>query len=281
MPSPPPRRKAHIETPRTASFGDGSRPSPSRSWRDAVRLTVVAVRFLTRIPVPAVGESEGDLARARFAYPAVGLLVGGVGVGVAALAATVLPPLPVAILAVTAMVATTGAFHEDGLADTFDGLWGGWDVDRRLAIMKDSRIGTYGTVALVASLGLRVSLLVGLSTADVARAVLVGHVVGRSAILVATASRWRPAVPVGTGGAVHGPLSPAAWLAAIVTVGATVGLAVGVHAWAPLVAGAAGGGAMAWYAHRRIGGYVGDVLGAIATCTHLAAMVAVVAVVTR
>jgi adenosylcobinamide-GDP ribazoletransferase len=118
-----------------------------------------AFALLTRLPVPAAAHRPG-LAATAWAWPLVGAFAGGVVWGVAALAQGAgLGSFAAAGLALAAVVAVTGAMHEDGLADCADGFWGGWDRARRLEIMKDSRIGTYGVIALVLTLLLRFTAL--------------------------------------------------------------------------------------------------------------------------
>jgi hypothetical protein len=109
-----------------------------------------AIRFFTRLPVPAwVGHSAEALNRSARYFPAVGLLIGGIG-ALVFIAAAQFWPQPVAVLlSMAATIYATGAFHEDGLADTVDGLGGGWEKLRILEIMKDSRVGSYGVVAMV------------------------------------------------------------------------------------------------------------------------------------
>ena len=112
-----------------------------------------AIALLTRLPV-IPGPRDG--AKTSWAWPVVGAIVGILAWFVAILAdAFGLPPYVSAGLALGILVLVTGALHEDGLADSADGLWGGADPNRRLAIMKDSRIGSYGVIALILSIGLR------------------------------------------------------------------------------------------------------------------------------
>jgi adenosylcobinamide-GDP ribazoletransferase len=151
---------------------------------EPLRLFAVALRFLTRLPLPRVGFQRDDLRRASALFPLVGVVVAGVGIGFRAALEPVWGEGVATVAALVAMIAVTGALHEDGLADTADGLWGGWDPARRLAIMRDSRIGTYGAVALIMTLGLRASLLLPLGLADFARAVACGHVLGRASTLL-------------------------------------------------------------------------------------------------
>lgn len=235
-----------------------------------------AAGFLTRLPVGRPGGAPG-LAGAAGYFPLVGAAVAAVGIGVWAAVNAVFGPLAAAVVSVLATVAVTGALHEDGLADTFDGLWGGSTPARRLEIMRDSRLGTYGAVALVGDLLLRVALLVPLDVADVARMLVAGHVVGRAAPLVLVA--WlRPARPGGQGARL-GAVSRSGTVGAGVTVAAA--LAVTTGPWAPLILAAAfvPVALLRRAARRRLGGFTGDVLGAGVLLVNLAAAAAVAALV--
>jgi adenosylcobinamide-GDP ribazoletransferase len=198
---------------------------------EALCLTAVAFQFLTRLPVPQIRVADGDLRRASAAFPLVGIVVAGIGIALRAGAGALWEPVVGTVAAVTAMVAVTGAFHEDGLADSADGLWGGWDPAQRIAIMRDSRIGTYGTVALLAVLALRVSLLAPLPLGPFAAAVLCGAVLGRASTLLLV--RLLPASAAGSGAAVVGALGATATVVAVATVAVVLVLAAGV--WSPLV----------------------------------------------
>jgi len=125
-----------------------------------LRLVLTAVQFLTRVPVPAwVGHSPDQLNHATRYFPLVGVAVGALGAGVFWAASQGLPPLAAATLSIVATVLATGAFHEDGLADTCDGLFGGWTRDDALRIMKDSRLGTFGVAGLALTLATKAALL--------------------------------------------------------------------------------------------------------------------------
>lgn len=244
----------------------------------APRAVAVAFGFLTRLPVPAVQLRPGDLQRALPVFPVVGLVVGGLAAAVYAALWWLLPPLPAATVAVAVAVAVTGAFHEDGLADVFDGFFGGYEPARRLAIMRDSRIGTFGGAALVLSLVLRVGLVASLAPVPATVALACGHVLGRGSILLAV-RLGRPAEPTSSSAAVTVPAGPVG-----TTVGAVLALApvvVLTRVWsAALVAVATVVtiGAVA-LARRKVGGLTGDVLGATNQFVHLATMVAVVSLV--
>ena len=111
---------------------------------------LLAVQFLTRLPVPnGVEFSQQRLAAAPRYYPLVGIVIGALSASVFFAATIIFPNTVSIILAITGGVLFTGAFHEDGLADTFDGIGGGTTKERALTIMKDSRIGVYGAVALM------------------------------------------------------------------------------------------------------------------------------------
>lgn len=236
-------------------------PAPWPWPVEPLRILAVALQFLTRLPVPQIPVVDGDLRRATAAFPLAGLLVGGIALAIWAAMEPLLGAPVAAVSAVIMAVAVTGAFHEDGLADTFDGLWGGWDPERRIEIMRDSRIGTYGGCALVLSLLLRIALLAQVDLGGAIRAILVGHVVGRAAILVQI--RWLPPVADrGSGAQVAEPVGPLGSAFALLT---TLGVCVAcLWQWAavPLVVALLGIAAIRRAARRRIGGLTGDVLGA-------------------
>jgi adenosylcobinamide-GDP ribazoletransferase len=120
----------------------------SAQWR----VFLAAVQYFTRLPVPAsVGHSQQLLDDAARYFPAVGTLVGVASAATFFVGSLLLPPTVAALLAVGVAVWITGAFHEDGLADAIDGIGGGYERQRILEIMRDSRIGTYGAVAFSAA----------------------------------------------------------------------------------------------------------------------------------
>lgn len=233
---------------------------------------LVAGALLTRLPLPHAPHAAFDRqARAGWAYPLVGAALGGLAGCVWLLAAWVgLPVMVQAGLALTALALMTGALHEDGLADTADGLWGGHDPARRLAIMKDSHIGSYGVLALVFGVGLRWfafaaagpwALVVGASVSrgtlpallcalPSARADGLAHSVGappRATALLALA------IGAGLGCAVYGMLALAAiFVACLVTAG--LGL----------------------LAYRKIKGVTGDICGAAQILAELAVLLVLI-----
>ena len=166
-----------------------------KSWQGWLWAPLIAVQFLTRIPILFVPDESYDAPangrqKALVFFPVVGLLVGGIGAGVwLAATALALPPLAAAVLAVTATAMTTGAFHEDGLADTSDAL-GPYSRTKALEVMRDSRIGTFGAVALWSVLTLKAAALVTLSPHVFWPVYLAAHVLARWSSL--PLARWLP-----------------------------------------------------------------------------------------
>lgn len=245
--------------------------------REGFRAAAVAVQLLTRIPVRLAGVTDADLRRSCVFFPAVGLLVALAGIATRYAFAAPLGRPAATVLAVCVMVLITGAFHEDGLADSADGLWGGHTRERRVEIMKDSRIGTYGAVALVLSLLLRVALLAPLPLEVFAAAVVAGHVLGRAGGVL-LAGLLPPVADRGLGAKVIGVSGVGTWTGVAAQSVAAAAYAVGWALWLPLLAGVAAVGLVARLAHRKLGGLTGDLLGAATQLSLLAVMAAVVAV---
>lgn len=228
---------------------------------------LLAVQFLTRLPVPAsAGFTPERLTAATRFYPLVGALIGGGAALAYALSASLFPPMVAVLLSIVASLALTGAFHEDGLADMFDGVGGGLTRERALEIMKDSRIGTYGAAALILALALKAATLAAMPALAVVLALVAGHALSRfSAVLVIATSAYvrdhGTAKPVAEG------VSPESLLIATTTALALVlALAIGLGIMAALLglAGlAAGNWAMRRVFERKLGGYTGDCLGAV------------------
>ncbi len=267
-----------------------------------MRPLLVAMRFLTRVPLPDVTIRDGDLATATGLFPVVGVLVATVATLGWSLGWFVGGATVAAVLAVATATVVTGAFHDDGLADVADGWFGGWEHTDRLAIMRDSRVGTFGASALVLAALAEVTLLaapwttgatgVGRSgPAAIGSAWLLlagGHAAGRAGILVA-----RRAAPVAEAGSLSSlvALAPGAGDDPATTgpgrvteaVGVVVAVAVVAAAarwWSPVVLGATAAAAvgMARWSVAKVGGLTGDALGATARVCHLVALAGIVAV---
>ena len=245
-------------------------------WRD----TRVALAFLTRLPIPVAPEdvaAKDALAKASRAFPIVGLVVGLVAGGVILLGFWLrLGPLASALFALAAAAAITGALHEDGLADVADGFGGGVTPTDKMAIMRDSRIGTFGVLAVVFSVGLRAAVLFGLfhTIGPVAGALVAAAVFSRG-VLPMVMYRLDLARDDGLAYDAGRPTRTDA-LVALVLGGLLAFLFLDFFAGiAAVLVGGAAAAAFAWYARRQIGGYTGDVLGATQQVTELAVIVAV------
>jgi adenosylcobinamide-GDP ribazoletransferase len=244
--------------------------------RYQVKLFLCAVQFLTRLPTPSFADFEpGWITRSARYFPLVGLVVGGACALVLLAAGQLWGGALPALLAVAAGVLITGGFHEDGLADTADGLGGGQTPARRLEIMKDSRIGTYGVLALGLVLAIKVAALATLPLATAALALVAAHGAGRTAAVAAMVlgrhvgdpsnAKYKPA-PDG--------VSPGEFLVA-----AVLGLWPLALLGLPGMAGAAVGGVLALLlaltARRLIGGHTGDVLGGVEQACELGVLLGV------
>jgi adenosylcobinamide-GDP ribazoletransferase len=245
-----------------------------------IRHFLLALQFFTRVPVTGrladwVGFSPAMLRASAAHFPGVGWIVGGLAAGVFCGALLVLPALPAApwvaaLLSTVFGVLLTGAFHEDGLADLADGLGGSPNRERALDIMKDSRIGSYGAIALVLALLGKIALLALLAQGSAmlaALALLAAHVTSRLMPLfiirtlphvgdTATSKSKPLADSLGNGGLLAGLLWWALAMAGVVV------WSPGVH-WLWAVLGSVLGLGWMWrLLNRRLQGFTGDGLGA-------------------
>jgi adenosylcobinamide-GDP ribazoletransferase len=225
----------------------------------------IAIAFSTRLPVAQSLPIGGDdVARANWALPIAGLLVGGLGALAYWIAFRIgLPPSLAAALALAATLLATGCLHEDGLADTADGFGGGKTRAHKLEIMRDSRIGTFGVSALVMSLLLRWSALTTIADPpSVAMALLAAHASARATL--PALMRFVP--PARTDGlsAQAGRPTPQRIVVAGVLGAIALGLGLGpAAAIIGLILLACACLFMAWLSLRQVGGQTGDVLGAL------------------
>lgn len=229
--------------------------------------------FFTRLPVPAAPPDRA-FAPSLWAAPLAGLAVAAAGaLAMAAAVWLAMPASVCALVAVAATMAATGALHEDGLSDTVDGFFGGFTRERRLEIMKDSRIGTFGAAALVFSIGLRAAALAAIGPSLAAVAALVAAHMASRALLPAMMHVTPPARPDGLAASV-GAVPRDTALAALV-IGAAALPLLGLPA-ALLTAGALAliVVAVRRTAMARIGGHTGDVLGALQQLAEIAVLCA-------
>jgi adenosylcobinamide-GDP ribazoletransferase len=248
-------------------------PAVLQDWWDDFR---AAAGFLTRLPMRA-SDSSGSLAQASRAFPLVGLLVGAVSALIYAIAVNLgLTALLSAGLAVAAGLIITGALHEDGLADFADGLGARGDSTAKLAAMRDSHIGVYGTLALILAILLHVVAIAALALpGEVAAALIAAHA-GSRALLPWVMQRFAQArtdgLAVAAGRPGQAPVFFALGLGALallILAGPARGIAAAGAACLSLL--------LAPLARRLLGGMTGDVLGAIEVVARLAILLALVA----
>lgn len=266
----------------------GDRDHPPQDYRLLARVSAVlaVLRFYSRLPVPVLRweanpHAMPDFSRDIWALPIAGAVIGATGAGLGFLALlTGIAPMIAAAITIATLVMITGAFHEDGLADCCDGLFGGATIERRLEIMKDSRIGTFGAAGLVLSLLARV-----LALGELIR--LLGPAAMLLVIGIAACSRPLALIPV-----VMMPPATRTGLAARVPMPGRIGLAVSILVGLALlflaammvqidigavVAAISAGIAVLLVmrlARQKIGGHTGDVLGACQQVAEIALLIA-------
>ncbi len=232
-----------------------------------------AITLLTRLPGAALVRGPWpDPGSCVWAYPLVGLLVGGVSGLVLVFAEREgVPALAASTLALAAAASLTGGLHEDGLADTFDAL-AGRTPDQRLAILRDSRIGAHGALALVLATLIRAACLAAMPGGRASVALALAAILGRASILVVVA-RARPARAQGAAA----PLgrSPTPRLLAGIALSLALAVCLDAHWALPVLASGLTGLAVARMSRRHFGGFTGDLLGSAEMLTECAVLVAV------
>ncbi len=248
---------------------DRGGPFLRRLWEELL----LAISLLTRISIPRFEVTTGaTIGSAFWAYPIAGAIVGLVGGGAFVVGETIgFGAYVSALLALAAMTLFSGGIHEDGLADFFDGLGGKSQIER-LQIMRDSRIGSFGVLALIFFVGLCAAFLFDISrgSTPVATAALIVCVaaVARTAVGIPLAL-MEPVRAEGLSVAAQRPPIPALIVGSVLVVLLCV-LLLGVAKTIFLIVGASAGAfLMSGWAYRMIGGHTGDVLGAVASAAML------------
>jgi len=241
------------------------------------RLFLIAMQFLTRCPMPRdLKADEKELGQSAKFFPLVGALVGASGALLHAALLKLLPPSTCALLALVYFSFITNAFHEDGLADAFDGFGGGWTRERALEIMRDSRVGTFGALALIFLALAKYNFLSSLDPSVVWRWLIVAHTAARWTTL--PLCLWLPyAREEGQGKLVAQRLDYGSATVATLTLLAALTLLnwrEAAVAGAVAIAAPLGTG---WYYRRRIGGVTGDCLGATNQLTEVMLYLAAIA----
>lgn len=234
-----------------------------------MKTLILMIQFFTRIPIPYdTGSTEADFAKGPAWFPTVGWIIGGILAAAAyGLVMYRVDPLLTALLLVILEVLVTGGLHLDGLADSFDGLYSNRDRGRILEIMKDSRIGTNGVLALMGALSLKTLLLAQFTSWQLIAAVAVMPVLGRLNITLAS-QLGKPARPDGMGNLFIGKVTNGMVLWALLT--ALLPLAFMPERF-PYVAF---GTILFSFAYRKhvegiLGGITGDILGAMVELTEI------------
>jgi adenosylcobinamide-GDP ribazoletransferase len=244
-----------------------------REWH----LFWTAVTLLTRLPAPrSIGFEEQWLPRSSSYFPLIGLIVGLVAAAVYLLAALIWPGALPALLALSAAAWLTGGLHEDGWADLFDALAAGRDRERMLAVMKDSRIGALGALALILLMGAKLAALVSLPPARVPAALLAAHVLSRWSSLPLLFGLPYARPEGGMGHALAGEVS-AGRLAAGTGAALIVTLVLGWQALPVAVVAVAVTLASGFFFRARLGGITGDCLGAANQLVELAVLLTLAA----
>jgi adenosylcobinamide-GDP ribazoletransferase len=238
-----------------------------------VRALAAAFALLTRLPVPRLAGEWPPLARIVWAFPLAGAVLGAIGGAVyAGCAALGVAPAFAAICALAALLLAGGALHEDGLADMADGFGGGRTRERKLEIMRDSRIGSFGALALMLALAARGVAIAEIGASrDVLAAMIAAAALARAAITVPLLL-LAPARPDGMAAALGAMRSAQGALALLIAVALAMLLLAPFVALRAIVAALAAALAVSLLARRNIGGYTGDVLGAAAVLAECAAL---------
>ena len=224
---------------------------------------LAALRFLTILPIPGErGHNESDLASSLVYFPVVGLFIGLTAAGFSLLFGFLFPPMVIAVLVVLVLLAASGGLHMDGLCDSVDGFFSSRPRERMLEIMRDSRVGAMGVMAIVLVLGLKISALASLDEQSMPRAVLLMPVTGRCSLLIlmAVLPYARPEGGRGTLFYTRSARMAAVWAVLLVLLtgwlaAATAGIIAGMVALIFVLIFAA-------YCRAKIGGATGDTLGA-------------------
>ena len=225
--------------------------------------------FLTRLPGGAHPGDDRELGRSVPWFPVVGAMMGVLSGAVYWALNGPLGALLAAVLAVATGAVATGCFHEDGLADTADAL-GGSTIERRLEIMKDSRVGVFGVLALVLSTLVRVFAVSSLAPVDGLVALVVAHMLGRTtAVAVMAGAPAAAGTGLGHSYAVH---LPRARTAVAVVVSSVAAASLGLPGAVSLAAAATGAALVGLVAWRAFGGTTGDVLGATEQIAEMAVL---------
>ncbi|MEK7279644.1 MAG: adenosylcobinamide-GDP ribazoletransferase [Nitrospirota bacterium] len=245
-----------------------------------VKSLLIALGFLTILPSPIKMELRPiDMGRSMAWFPLAGAVIGGILVGIDVVLSTVLPRSVVDFILIVALAIITGGLHLDGLADTFDGLYGGSTREEALAIMKDSRVGAIGVVSLVFVISLKYITLLSIPSGLRHTALVVMPALSRwSMVLAAYLSRYaRP-----TGGIGRDFIEGVSRISLFIATAFALIVGIAALGWkGGLVFLLIGGITIIWviYFHRRLGGVTGDILGSINEVNEVMVLILIVSMI--
>ncbi|WP_072562850.1 adenosylcobinamide-GDP ribazoletransferase [Granulibacter bethesdensis] len=232
---------------------------------DRFREIAAAVMVLTRLPFLHFEHSFPAMASAAWAFPLVGgmlgLMIGCVQIMLIRLCG--MPSWPAAVICVALGVLMTGALHEDGLADFADAA-GGHTTEKKLMIMRDSRIGSFGAVSIVLSLMIRTACIASLTPGGYALGAIISSMAMSRFCVLLIPCFLHPARPEGLGAMMAGIGPVQLAMAAIPTV--VLASLAGIHGWLAFLTALLSAWLVGCYARRTLGGFTGDVLGATEQC---------------
>ncbi|MDO5663820.1 MAG: adenosylcobinamide-GDP ribazoletransferase [Bacteroidia bacterium] len=220
-----------------------------------------ALQFYSRIPVGKIDYSEENLTQSLRFFPLVGIIVGAVGAIIFILSNLVFPQSVSVVATIISMVAITGALHEDGVSDFFDGFGGGYTKERILEIMKDSYVGAYGVIALIFLFLAKFALLLSIETAQLPVALIAAHASSRFMAVLLVKSSTYARMEQSKSSHSRNPLSHTTFITALVLSALPLFLVSWVVAVSAIVVYLIIFFALKRYVDKKIGGFTGDILG--------------------
>ncbi len=239
--------------------------------RREINILSLAIMFYTRIPMPkSIGYSSENMSKSIRYFPFIGYLVGGLGALLLYLGQFLFSVDVTIVLAMVGMALLTGAFHEDSFADFCDGFGGGYDKEKILKIMKDSQIGTYGAVGLIFLLLTKFLLLRDQNPESLILTLIAAHVFSRFSVVFFMHTSWyagnmdaSKTKDVGQQRSIFTVLFVTLWVIPFFFLLNPLLLLFVLSVYVPLVL------YFRYYVHKHVGGYTGDILGALQQLTEL------------
>lgn len=231
-------------------------------WRQ-FNLLLHAIMFYSRIPIGKISYSEENQTQSIRFFPLIGIIVGVIGGGIFMACSYILPQAVAAIISIIAMLLTSGAMHEDGLSDFFDGFGGGYTKERILEIMKDSRVGVYGAVSLTILFLFKFAIYTSIGITTLPLVIIVANASSRFMVLVMMKSSLYVRIEKSKSSHSRNPISLITLLVAFIFAGVPfvfmpwqiILSVIPVYTIILIL--------FRQYTQKKIGGFTGDVLGAL------------------